>query len=440
MIVVQMSISPERPAIQRAPAPDVTMRYLLAGAVAFVVFAAGVPLLAPTLIRTNDDPHVFALTHVAVLGWITMTMMGALYQLFPVALAARATSERLARWNFWLYLVAVGGFVPSFYLDWTPGVAAFGVLAVGGIAHFASALLRSFGTVREWHPMAWYVLAGLLWLLATIGFGLMYALDWRFGWFEITDPMLAAHVHLGLAGWLSLTLMGVSYKLTAMFSLAHGHGHRLALANLGLWNAGLLGFAGSLIFVPGSPLVLAFATLLALSALLFVADMGRLLRHRRRRQISLEQWHTIVAFGALLAAASLGLVLASGHAPSRSWAVAYGWIAVAGWFGFSIVGNSYKIVPFLVWLRRYSELAGAQRVPLLRELLDPRLAWTSFGLLLLGLVGVGVGLLVGATPIVEVAGLGYLGGAGIYAGTLLRLGAPLLVAPSPGRAVSETVA
>ena len=37
--------------------------------------------------------------------------------------------------------------------------------------------------------------------------------------------MLAAHVQLGLAGWLSLTLMGVSYKLTAMFSLAHGHDH-----------------------------------------------------------------------------------------------------------------------------------------------------------------------------------------------------------------------
>ena len=89
-------------ASRRAPASDVAMRYIVAGIVAFVIFALGVPFLAPTLVQTNDDPHVFALAHVAVLGWITMTIMGALYQLLPVALAAQPSSERLARWNFWL--------------------------------------------------------------------------------------------------------------------------------------------------------------------------------------------------------------------------------------------------------------------------------------------------------------------------------------------------
>lgn len=34
----------------------------------------GVPFLAPDLVRTNDDPRVLALTHLAVLGWITMIM------------------------------------------------------------------------------------------------------------------------------------------------------------------------------------------------------------------------------------------------------------------------------------------------------------------------------------------------------------------------------
>lgn len=59
--------------------------------------------------------------------------------------------------------------------------------------------------------MAFYVLAALLWLVATIGLGFVYALNWDFGWFAVSDPMLAAHVQLGLAGWLALTLMGVSY-------------------------------------------------------------------------------------------------------------------------------------------------------------------------------------------------------------------------------------
>ncbi len=428
------------PVNHRAPAPDVAMHYLVAGTIAFLVFALGVPLLAPTMVVTNDDPHVFALVHVAVLGWITMTMMGALYQLFPVALAARPTSARLARWNFWLYVVAVAGFVPSFYAAWTPGIAIFGALAVGGIAHFASVLLRSYPTVRDWHPMAWYVLAGLLWLLATIGFGFAYALDWQFNWFDITDPMLAAHVHLGLAGWLSLTLMGVSYKLLAMFSLAHGHDHRLAMANLGLWNVALLGLAAALVFAPTTPAVGVFAGLLALSAAVFVADMARLLRRRRRREFTVEQWHVLVGFASLPVTAALGLLIVTGHAPSRAWAVAYGWTALAGWLGFSIVGNSYRIVPFLAWMHAYSGVAGRQPVPRVRDLLDPRLARASFVLLLAGLVGVGLGLATARVLLVQVAGLVYFAGAAVYALTLLPLALPLLVHEPPRRTTEERTA
>ena len=428
------------PASHRAPAPDVAMRYLAAGVVAFLVFALGVPILAPTLVVTNDDPKVFEMVHVAVLGWITMTMMGALYKLFPVALAARPTSARLARWNFWLYVVAVAGFVPSFYAAWTPGIAIFGALAVGGIAHFASVLLRSYPTVRDWHPMAWYVLAGLLWLLATIGFGFAYALDWQFNWFDITDPMLAAHVHLGLAGWLSLTLMGVSYKLLAMFSLAHGHDHRLAMANLGLWNVALLGLAASLVFAPTTPAVGVFAGLLALSAAIFVVDMARLLRRRRRRELSVEQWHVLVGFASLPIAAALGLLIVTGHAPSRSWVVAYGWMALAGWLGFSIVGNSYKIVPFLAWMHAYSGVAGRKPVPRVRDLLDERLARVSFALLLAGLVGVGLGLLAALVLLVQVAGLVYFAGAAVYALTLLPLARPLLAREPARHATEERIA
>ena len=64
-------------AVRRSPRPAVPMRYWAAGMGAFVIFAAGVPLVAPDLVRTNDDPQVFALTHLAALGWITTTMMGA---------------------------------------------------------------------------------------------------------------------------------------------------------------------------------------------------------------------------------------------------------------------------------------------------------------------------------------------------------------------------
>ncbi len=410
---------------KRSPAPDLPGRYLVAGLAAFLLFAAGIPLLAPELVRTNDDPRVFALTHLAVLGWITMTMFGALYQLFPVALGGTLRSPRLGRWNFWVMAVGIAGFVPSFYADWTPGVALFGSLTVGGVLHFASQLLRSYPSVRDWHPMAFYVLAALLWLVATIGFGLVYALNWHFGWFNVTDPMLAAHVHLGLAGWLGLTLMGVSYKLTELFALAHGHGRGLTFANLGLWNLGLLGLAASLLRLPGSGLVSACAVLLAISALLHVVDLGLLLRTRRRRTLTIEHWHTFASLAALLVAAGLGVVLASGRVPGRNLVVAYGYAALAGWFGFAIVGKSYKILPFLNWLHRFSGVTGRRPVPLLKDLVDERLAWISFALLLAGFAGVLGGLLAADSSIVVSAGCLYAAGALAFALNAARLVLPL---------------
>src|ERR1035437_9627167 len=185
-----MTIKPKR-----SPEPDLPGRYLVTGLVGFILFAIGVPLLATELVRTNDDPRVFALSHVAVLGWITMTMFGALYQLFPVALGGTVRSPRLGRWNYWVLATGIAGFVPSFYWNWTLGVAIFGSLTVGGVLHFASQLLRSYASVQDWHPMAYYVLAALVWLVATLGFGFVYALNWHFAWFTVSDAMLAAHVH-----------------------------------------------------------------------------------------------------------------------------------------------------------------------------------------------------------------------------------------------------
>lgn len=425
---------------KRSPSPDLPGRYLATGMAGFVLFAIGVPLLAPDLVRTNDDPRVFALTHVAVLGWITMTMFGALYQLFPVALGGTVRAVRLGRWNYWVFAPGVAGFVPSFYFDWMPGVAIFGSLVVGALLHFVSQLLRSYPSVTNWHPMAYYVLAALLWLAATIGFGGVYALNWQFGWFDVSDRMLAAHVSMGLAGWLGLTLMGVSYKLTELFALAHGHGRKLTFANLALWNAGLLGLVLSLLFAP-TVLVVAFAALLALSAALHVVDIGLLLRTRRRKKLTVEQWHMFASLGSLLLTAGLGVVLAAGQAPARSWVVAFGYAAFAGWFGFAITGKSYKILPFLSWLHRYSGTVGEGPVPLLRELVDERQAWISFGLLLAGFGGVMGGLLLTRADVVRAAGVIYAAGVLAFLLNVAKLVVPLALSrPAAETKVREMTA
>ena len=400
---------------ERSPDLSLPLRYMVAALASFVLFATAVPILAPDFLRTYDDPHVFSLVHLAVLGWITMIMMGALYQLFPVALQAEIRSVRLGKWNFWLYAGGVAGFVPSFYLWWTPGIAIFGALAVGGVIHFVANMLRSYPSVKVWNAMAFYVLCALGWLTLTVLVGFVYALDEVFNWFDISPTMLAAHAHLGLAGWFSLTLMGVSYKLMAMFSLAHGHSETAARRNLVLWNLGLAGLALSLVFAPHTAAVPVFAAVLDVSATIFVMDMLLLLRKRRRKGVSLEQWHTFISFGSFLLATDMGVVLATGHLLTPTWVVAYGYVALIGWFGFSIVGKYYKIIPFLLWVHRYSKRVGSQRVPLLKDMLDERLGYISLAALFLGYLATLAGILGSSVVTVRIGGVVFALGSYVFA-------------------------
>ncbi len=402
---------------QRGPEIGLPLRYLATGMGAWLLAATAVPLLAPRLASGFDDPEVFALTHLVVLGWVTMTLMGALFQLFPVALQASLAGPRLARWNYLVYAAGVAGFVPSFYFDWTPGVAGFGSLAVLGILIFATLLALSYRTVRIRHPMGLFVLCGLAWLLVTIGFGLTWALDWQFKWFVITPNMLAAHVHAGLAGWLGCTLIGVSYKLMELFALAHRRSWRAVHILLVLWNVSLAALVVGLLLWPGSLEVRVAATALAGAVLLFAVDLFQMWRGRRRRRVSVEQGHVAVSLVSLMVAAGLGVFLsAAADVPPRVF-VAYGYAAIIGGFGFAIAGRYQKILPFLTWVHRYSKSPGPTPPPLLQDLVDERLGWLSLLLLTLGYATTLGGLLAGSVGPVQIGGSVYA------AGVVLGLGA-----------------
>jgi len=68
------------------------------------------------------------------------------------------------------------------------------------------------------------------------------------------------------------------------------------------------------------------------------------------------------------------------------------WIMFVGFFGFVIIGNFYKVVPFLVWFHIYSPLIETQVVPMLHELLPKKLSLLQWIYSLFGLILTSVGL------------------------------------------------
>jgi hypothetical protein len=236
--------------------------------------------------------------------------------------------------------------------------------------------------------------------------------------------MLAAHVDLGVVGWLGWTLMGVSYQLIPMFALVEGHGERLA--HLVLWtvSAGVVLLAASLLLDLPRPVFLTSVAVLTGGLLGYAVDVGRMFRRRRRRTLDLTQQHTIASTLSLLATLAVGLRLAisapSGATAQTHWYLAYAYLALGGWLTLAIMGQYYKILPFLVWQDRYSSRMGREPVPLLRDLYRERRARVALRLYLLGFAGIAASLLAGWDAGVPLAAVPATAGGLGFAWTLVE--------------------
>src|SRR6185312_10857337 len=102
--------------------------FLLTGVIGAAVFGVLLPFVAPEALVAPNFPHVLALVHIATLGWLTMTIMGASLQLAPVILVSPLRAARLSRAQYPLYAVGVALLVTGFWTARTPWLIAGGVL------------------------------------------------------------------------------------------------------------------------------------------------------------------------------------------------------------------------------------------------------------------------------------------------------------------------
>ena len=65
-----------------------------------------------------------------------------------------------------------------------------------------------------------------------------------------------------------------------------------------------------------------------------------------------------------------------------------GSLLVLGVFAFVVVGTLYHVVPFIIWLDRYSDRLGFEQVPMIDDLYLDRLERIDLAVLLVGTAGV----------------------------------------------------
>ncbi len=411
---------PPRPSPSGGPAPDVPLRYLVAAAGAFVLAALGVLWLAPELAGHYYHPRIVALTHMVTLGWITLTIMGASYQLIPIVLERPIWSERLARWQFWLLVVSISGMVAHFFIGTWPGLLMAAVmLGVGVVAHLVNvaASLRRFS---RWSFTARFVVMGYAGLALTILFGLALGADriWKFlpGPFF---PTLHAHFHLALLGWIVPMIFGVAARVYPMFLLApEPDGWPGALQFWGL----SLGVPAVVMGLLGAPGLTITGTLMVIVAAAGHAGwVAGFARRRKRPRLDWGLRFVLTGTAFLLPAALMGLAFALDLLSGPRLDMAYAVLTLGGWVSLTIVGMMLKIVPFLVWYRVYSPRAGKSPVPTLAQLSWPRVEGIAYGLLTAAFVLLTAAVAVGQAAWIRAAGAVLFLGALAFAASLIRV-------------------
>jgi hypothetical protein len=295
-------------------------------------------------------------------------------------------------------------------------------------------LARTLRSAPQSNLSGRYIASALVYFGLVVTLGIVFVLNRRLGFWPIAVlPSIAGHALLGGAGWLTLLIVGVSYKLVPMFALTHDVDERLGRLNLVLLNLAVPSLALVLLLDGPIWLRLPLALTLAAGCGIYIYDMARILRRRLRRKLDVALRAFRVALGYLALTALLGTLLAAGAfdgwLPDGRAAMLYAWSGFAGWVGLTIVGMMHKIVPFLLWTHRYGAKAGAERVPLVRDLVDPRRSEATYWLFNAGIALVLAGVLLGQPWVATAGGVALAAGALVFASNMLGALRPHSPAP-----------
>ena len=380
------------------------MLYLVAGGIGLVWIA---PQLAA---GAYVSPQVAAVTHLFTLGWLTMTIFGALNQLLPVALGAPIRSVDVGHASFWSFAPGVGLFAAGIATSSKSLHHAGIALVTAGIVLAAGNIVATLARART-RDVTWAAVAlGISFLISTLALGLVLLHNLHTGFIaEARIRVLTAHLHIAIAGWALVMMTGVSHRLLPMFLLAHNADTR--------WTKRALGFlaAGVTVLVIG--LLAQSAGTSWVGALLLAGGVGCFLRqafafYRARIKPKIDIGMRFAAVALLFLAVSMGLgfaLLVEGIGSPRL-ATAYVTTALLGGIVLYVTGFFYKIVPLLAWTARFRGRVGKEPVPTVAELYSSRVAQVQFIAMTAGVTLLGGGILAGSVHVTRCGAVFFLGG------------------------------
>jgi hypothetical protein len=339
-------------------------------------------------------PRMLAVVHLVTLGWLSGSILGALYIVLPLAFRVPFPAGRMDHAAFACFAIGTSGVVSHFWIDHPNGMAWSAGTALLPFVYVCGRGLRELPRARLPREVKWPVAFALTNILVAASAGVLLAVNKSVPFLPVSQlPGALAHAHLAALGWATMMVMGAGYRLLPMvFPAAMPRGAWITASAL-LLQAGALGLFFAF---PFAKRLVPLAAVLAIAGIgAFLSRVAWMLRNRRpapseRPKADASVGHVLQALAYLVLASALGLYLAVAE-PSEGTlrlTMAYGVFGLVGFLAQIVIGVEGRVLPMAAWLQGFTRRGYAEEPPSLHA--APSLALALVGL---ALWGVGVPLL-----------------------------------------------
>ena len=386
--------------------------------VLYLAFAHAAMLLAVAVVAVDPvsltgyfyHPLMIGVVHLVTLGWISGSILGAIFIVGPLVLRMPMRVGRLDYWVFAFYAIGVSGIVSHFWIEQYSGMAWSAAMVVLAVVQVAGKVIRQLyhapipRAVRLHIGLACvnFVAAGILGLLI----GADRDVDVVPG---SSISNVYAHAHLAGLGWATLMVVGVGYRLLPMvLPSAMPEGSRV-VTSLALLQLGVIGVSATLLMTGEASL--RWTVLAVAGVVTFLSGAVWMRRHPRspppaRPKPDWAVGHALQSLVYLLIASLIGLALVL--TPTTTWtarlAMLYGIVALVGFLSQVVIGMEHRVLPLFQWHTRFKASGFTDRPPLPHTMGSQSIRAAVFGLWTVGVPVFAVGMSVEQATVVGIGG------------------------------------
>lgn len=404
----------------------IILHYLISG-ICFVLLALLLLPLSGKFPGHYFAPGTLAITHLAALGWGTLIIFGACYQLLPVLLECNLYSDRLPWVILALFLPGLFCLVYSFWV-FDPGfhMQAGGLLLSSSIILFCILVFKTAGQSKIASAHKDFILTSCVWLAATAILGTLMVFNFQYA-FLPKDHLhfLRLHAHMGIAGWFLMLIIGVSAKLIPMFLVSRRQPSRLLSWSFYLINVSLLLFMADG-YINGLHLKTHLIVFMMLCGLAFYfAYVRECFQSRLKKKLDIPILKTVLSIGFLSLSILLLPAIIQFAVEKNAWSVKlsslYGMLIFMGWITAIIMGQTFKTLPFIVWVKKYEHLSGKADIPMPADLYHEKLLKLQYVAYIAFCLSFFAGFLLSNTTLMLIGALCIVIAAAAYLGNVIIL-------------------